>query len=179
MGLHRSSAYPWLDHLNGPGSSTDPNQRCFTVKSDAPGLAPPFDQGSFSGGLQYVGLGLGAEASLDSKVLPANLYKREPTSGLEPLTAALVRSDPSGVAGGLHEVAKPAFLGGFLSPGCCVLRRMVRPMVSEWCQYRSRRINLGSRSIRKAQHIAVGLGAIRLPDEIATNDADPTAALWK
>ena len=59
--------------------------------------------------------------------------KREPTSGLEPLTCSL-RVIASGVAGGCSGVANPAYLSGFFSPVCCVLHRIALPVVSEWYQ---------------------------------------------
>ena len=50
---------------------------------------------------------------------------------------------------------------------------MALPVVPEWCRFGPRRIHLGSRSSWNAQHLAVGLGAISLPDKIATTDAGP------
>jgi hypothetical protein len=51
---------------------------------------PPFDQERLIGGLQQVSPNLGAEATLDPGVLPANREnKGEPTGGLEKLTCSL------------------------------------------------------------------------------------------
>jgi hypothetical protein len=48
----------------------------------------------------------------------AYLYgKREPTSGLEPLTPASATSDNSGVAGGCTELQIPHIYAGFLCSG--------------------------------------------------------------
>ena len=54
-----------------------------------------------------------------------------------------------------------------------MLRRMSLPVASEWCRYRHPRIHLGSRSSCNGRHLAVGLGAISLPDKITANDAGP------
>jgi hypothetical protein len=46
----------------------------------------------------------------------------------------LIASDPSGVAGGCTGLQIPHVSAAFSAPGCCALRRIAFPVMSEWCQ---------------------------------------------
>ncbi len=61
--------------------------------------------------------------------------KREPTSGLEPLTPAPATSDQSGVAEVCGGLQIPHIQAGFFSLPCPVLHRIALAVVSEWYQY--------------------------------------------
>ena len=76
---------PLTKNQKSAHSSANPKPRCFTVNAMRCAIATLLDQEHLFGGLRYVRLDLGVQASIDSGVFLANRKKREPTSGLEPL----------------------------------------------------------------------------------------------